>query len=310
MKSMHTLCPYLATPLSECPSINGEHILASALGTPDSFVLQCDESENQRLNVDLDAPALRMEVLQLLAVANGVVSRSGKDSVTLTGTLPNGDAAKVRLSTAGAQFTIARPVETHPITGLVSAVKGFGPQAQQRASEVVKQYRRKGIQVELSEPQPQPSDVKVSAALDLNLLLRFMIRSAYLVTVAALGDVAIDSVSGAQYRRAINTTGLTHDALLQIGIGGGMTEPSDNPLLFANPYPGGHTLACSAMGELMLSHVVLFSTLYSTFITHNPCPDVPQSRVFYIEPATKRCTTSDVMAEMTAGRVKTLLEKS
>lgn len=306
MKSIHTLCPYLATPLSACPSVNGEHILASALGTPDSFVLQCDESENQRLNVELDVPTLRMEMLQLLAVANGAVSRSGKDSVTLAGTLPNGDAAKVKLSIAGAQFNVARPVETHPITGLVSAVKGFGPQAQQRAAEVVTQYRRKGIQVEVSVPQPQPSDVKVSVELDLNLLLRFMIRSAYLMTVATLGDAAIALVSGEQYRRAINTSGLTHDSLLEIGIGGGMAEPSDNPLQFANPYPGGHTLACSAMGELMLSHVVLFSAFYGTFITPNPCPNDPQSLVFYIDPATKRCTSSDVVTELTAGRVKAL----
>lgn len=304
MNITNTLCPYLAKPLSECAKVNGEHILASALGTPDSFVLQCDESENQRLNVELDVPTLRMEMLQLLAVASGAVSRSGKDSVTLTGTLRNGDAVKVKLSPDGAQFNVAVPVETHPQTGLVSAVKGFGPQAQHRAAEVINRYRNKGLQVTASEPQTLPSVVEASMTLDLNLLLRFMCRSAYLMTVATLGDAAIASVSGDQYRRAINTAGMTHGTLLDIGIGGVMAEPSKHPLQFANPYQGGHTLACAAMTEMMVSHVVLFGVFYATFITQNPCPDDPQSRIFYIDPATKACISSEVAAEMAAGRFK------
>ncbi|RYH65008.1 MAG: hypothetical protein EON54_06095 [Alcaligenaceae bacterium] len=141
-----TPCPYLAMPLKHCSNVNQEHILASALGTPDGLVIRCDESQNQRLNLELDVPTLRMELLQLLAVSSGVVSRSGKDSVTLTGSLPNGDAAKVTLSPCGARFAVAAPVEVNRKSGHVSAVKGFGPEALERAKQVVARYQASSSQ--------------------------------------------------------------------------------------------------------------------------------------------------------------------
>jgi hypothetical protein len=127
MKSIHTLCPYLAIPLSECPEVNGEHILASALGTPESFKIDADASENQRLNVELDAPMPRSEMLQLLAVSAGVVSRIDKDHVVLTGALPSGDTARVKLAPGSAEFSLPHPVEKDQASGLVTGVKGFGP---------------------------------------------------------------------------------------------------------------------------------------------------------------------------------------
>lgn len=167
MKFGNTLCPYLAMPLKHCSNVNQEHILASALGTPDGRVIRCDESQNQRLNLELDVPTLRMELLQLLlAASSGAVSRSGKDSVTLTGSLPNGDAAKATISPRGARFSVAATVEVNCQSGHVSAVKGFGPEALDRAKEVVARYRSKGLQMEASEPQALPSVVKASAALD------------------------------------------------------------------------------------------------------------------------------------------------
>ena len=132
MESTHTLCPYLAIPLSECKSVNGEHILASALGTPESFKIDADASENQRLNIELDVPMLRSEMLQLLAVSAGVVSRSDKDHVVLTGALPTGDTARVRLAPGSAEFSLPYPVEKDPTSGLVTGVKGFGPDAARR----------------------------------------------------------------------------------------------------------------------------------------------------------------------------------
>lgn len=307
MKSIHTLCPYLAVPLSQRPDVNGEHILASALGTPESFKIDADAAENQRLNVELDVPMLRSEMLQLLAVANGVISRSDKDFVVLSGTLPNGDAARVKLSPRNAEFTLAYPVEVDPKSGQVKVVKGFGPQAQSLANQVLKKYQKRGLQVEASEPLSMPSDMKFSMDVDLNLLLRFMCRTAYLMTVATLGDAAIDSPSGEQYRRAINTTGLTRDTLREIGIEGLFLDPPRHPIQFANPHPGGHTLACVPLARKMVSHVVLFDVFHATFITPNPCPDHDEAKslVFYIDPATKASNRSDFMSELSAARIKT-----
>lgn len=304
MKFKNTLCPYSQVDLKRCAKVNQEHILASALGGPDGLVIRCDESHNQRMNLDLDVPALRMEMLQLLAVASGVVSRSGKDNVTLTGTLPNGDSAKVSLSPNGARFTTAKPVDVDPTTGLVRGVTGFGEDAQKRAEEVVARYRSKGLHLQASDPQPLPSLVKVSATLDGNLLLRLMCRTAYLMTVATLGDVAIISDSGDQYLRAINTKGMTRDTLSENFIGAILAEPSMHPLTFKSPYPDGHTLACLATHDRLLSHVVLFGVFYATFITHNPSGYGGESRVFFVNPASRDYKASDFSREVNAGRIK------
>ena len=48
-------------------------------------------------------------------------------------------------------------------------------------------------------------------------------------------------------------------------IGAIQAEPSQHPLTFENPYPGGHTLACLATHDSLLSHVVLFGVFYATF---------------------------------------------
>jgi hypothetical protein len=169
MKFKNTLCPYSQVALKRCANVNQEHILGSALGGPDGLVIRCEEAHNQRLNVELDVPAM-----------------------------PNGDPAKVTLSPNGARFTATKPVDIDPTTGLVRGVTGFGNEAQHRAEEVIARYRSKGLHLQASEPQTLPSVVKVSATLDGNLLLRLMCRTAYLMTVATLGDVAIISDSGEQ----------------------------------------------------------------------------------------------------------------
>ena len=306
MESTHTLCPYLAIPLSECKSVNGEHILASALGTPESFKIDADASENQRLNIELDVPMLRSEMLQLLAVSAGVVSRSDKDHVVLTGALPTGDTARVRLAPGSAEFSLPYPVEKDPTSGLVTGVKGFGPDAKELADKVLKGMEKRGLKVQASEPQPIDSAMKISLEMDLNLLLRFMCRTAYLMTVATLGDTAITSQSGERYRHAINTVGLTRDTLIEIGIGGLFLDPPRHPIQFANPHHNGHTLACVPLAGMMVSHVVLFGVFHASFITANPCREAeePNSLVFFIDPATKACTRSDLLSELAASKVK------
>ncbi len=152
LKSIHTLCPYLVVPLIQCAEVNGEHILASALGTPESFKLDTDASENQRLNIELDVPMLKNEMIQLLAVARGVTSRSGKDFVVLNGVLGNGDKARLKLTPEKAEFSILSPVETDPQSGMVLAVKGFGSEAKTHADEVIKKYKKKGVDLDWLTP--------------------------------------------------------------------------------------------------------------------------------------------------------------
>lgn len=164
----------------------------------------------------------------------------------------------------------------------------------------------RGLQVPASEPQPIDNTMKISMELDLNLLLRFMCRTAYLMTVATLGDTAIASQSGELYRHVINTAGLTRDTLIEIGIGGLFFGAPKHPIQFANPHPRGHTLAGVPLARKMVSHVVLFGVFHATFITANPCARdaEPKSLVFYIDPGTKACTRSDFVAELSASRVK------
>ena len=306
MKSIHTLCPYLAVPLSLCHKVNGEHILASALGTPESFKIDADESENQRLNVELDVPILRSKLLQLLAIANGVISRSGKDFVVLSGALPSGHEVRVKLAPGTAEFSTPNPVDKDPISGKVTGIKGFDHEVKYLADKVLVGMRRRGLEVETSVPQLIDSTTKVSMELNLNLLLRFMCRTAYLMTVATLGDAAISSQSGVQYRRAINSTDLTHDNLLEIGIGGGFLDLPNHPIQFTNPHKGGHTLACVTMSDLMVSHVVLFNNFVATFITPNPNSDSEehQSLVFFIDPAKRTYSKTDFQSEFLAMRAK------
>ncbi len=142
--------------------------------------------------------------------------------------------------------------------------------------------------------------------LDTNLLLRFMCRTSYLMSVATLGDAAIASTSGERYRCAINTTGLNPEMLKEIGIVGLSGDPALHPFQFSNPYHGGHTLACVPMGEMMLTYVALFGVFHSSFITPNPAyfEHEYQSLVFYINPSTKECSRSDFLTEFTANRAK------
>lgn len=126
------------------------------------------------------------------------------------------------------------------------------------------------------------------------------------MTVATLGNVAIISDSGEQYLRAINTKGMNRDTLADSFIGAIQAEPSRHPLTFQNPYPGGHTLACLATHDCLLSHVVLFGVFYATFITRNPSGYGGDSRVFFINPASREYNASDFSCEVAAGRIKGL----
>ena len=68
----------------------------------------------------------------------------------------------------------------------------------------------------------------------------------------------------------------------------------------------GHTLACVPLAGMMVSHVVLFGVFHASFITANPCREAeePNSLVFFVDPATKACTRSDLLSELAASRVK------
>ncbi len=111
-----------------------------------------------------------------------------------------------------------------------------------------------------------------------------------------------------QYLRAINTKGMTRDTLTDNFIGAIQAEPSQHPLTFENPYAGGHTLACLATHDSLLSHVVLFGVFYATFITRNPSGYGGDSRVFFINPASRDYKASDFVKEANAGRITSLVK--
>lgn len=70
---------------------------------------------------------------------------------------------------------------------------------------------------------------------------------------------------------------MTRDTLTDNFIGAIQAEPSQHPLTFENPYAGGHTLACLATHDSLLSHVVLFGVFYATFISR-PCKIHPTAQ--------------------------------
>ena len=101
---------------------------------------------------------------------------------------------------------------------------------------------------------------------------------------------------------------MTRDTLTDNFIGAIQAEPSQHPLTFENPYAGGHTLACLATHDSLLSHVVLFGVFYATFITRNPSGYGGDSRVFFINPASRDYKASDFVKEANAGRITSLVK--
>jgi hypothetical protein len=109
----NTLCPYSTKPLSEAAEVNGEHIIPSGLGAPESFTVPCSAIENSLMNQQVDAPFLNMPLLRLLSAGQGVSARSGEITAELQGVIEStGDKVKAVLGKGRADFRFAVPIET------------------------------------------------------------------------------------------------------------------------------------------------------------------------------------------------------
>jgi len=253
-------------PLSECPSVNGEHILPSAFGAPESFTVPADASENQRINIELDAPTINMSLLRMIAMAQGVKTRSGDIDLKTVGVIQEtGEEVNSTFSANGFKTSFRKPVEESAHTGYVRVVKGMGEDAMRMAQAIKTKYEKKGLQVEIGDPVSiaKPT-INHRLELDVNLLRRMMVKIAYLMTVRLFGDEAIQSDNGRIYRSAMMAK--DDEAMSKTGIGGGTYE-EQQPSFLPKSLETGHTLSCFRFGAQVVSSVTLFGIFRAFFVT-------------------------------------------
>ena len=260
-----TLCPYSTEPLDGSEPENAEHILPSALGAPENFTVPAKAAKNLEMNKLIDEPAIHDPVLRLLAVAQGVKSRSGSVKVDLQGTaIALGADVRVTLSQDGATFKLRSPVDRDPETGEIRGIMGFGDDAQKLADQFQRDNAKKGKTVAAGDVIPHPSDVHVETAMDYHVVRRELLKIAYLMTVRVFGDDAIVSESGRLYRAAIMTS--TVEELKEVGIGGATFQ--DFPPGLPRPHQKNqHVLTCVRIGRTILSGVTLFGGINGFFVT-------------------------------------------
>jgi|GEM_PF-1203717 len=288
----NTLCPYLVRPLADCSEVNGEHILPSAFGTPDNFTIQADAFENQRINFELDAPTINMTALKMIAVSQGVKSRSGDVELKIIGVIDEtGEEVNSIFSSDGFKATFRNPVEMDEKTHKVRLVKGMGEDAMRRAEAIKAAYESKGFSVEIGNATTiSHPTIGHNLDLDLNLLNRMMVKAGYLMTVRLFGDSAIIGKSGSIYRSALMAKDI--QAIACTGIGGKFD--SQMPWFLPKPRTVGHTLACFMLGKTVVSSVTLFGIFHAYFIT--PSDGIAGSdldgEVIYIDPATSKLSST------------------
>lgn len=260
-------CPYSTRLLTDCATVNQEHILPMSLGAPQSFSVPTDASENSRMNELIDAPVCNDSLMRLIAASQGVESRSGPVAVELIGTeSATGNEVRSTLSQDGADFRFSKPVDVDPASGEVKGVRGFGDAAEQLAKQFKSNYERKhkGARVELGEAvSHQQSWINHELNQDLNLLRQELVKIAYLMTVRVFGDQAILSSSGALYRTAMFAKdGPTMQAT---GIKG--STYNGMPPGVPKPKRNQHALTCFRLGQNIMSAVTLFGTFDAFFAT-------------------------------------------
>ncbi len=215
-----SLCPYTLKPLAEISNINGEHILPRAFGAPESFTVPADEAENTRMNDQIDSPAINDPLMRLLAVTQGVKSRSGSVRATLKGVVTeSGEEVIAILGQEGIDFRFVAPVDVDE-NGSVKGVRGFGDAAQKLVNQFLRDNARKGRKMEVDETVSQPNPhLSLRLEGDLKVIHKEVRKIAYLMTVRIFGDEAIKSRSGEIYRAAIHAE--TEEEVQATGLRGG-----------------------------------------------------------------------------------------
>lgn len=219
MSMIQTLCPYAVLPLTSGES-NDEHILPFALGAPARFTVRALAEENSRMNELIDAPTVNDSMLRFIAMTQGVSSRSGPVKASVAGAVQGSNEAVVgTFSQNGLDLKFTKPIETDA-DGRVIGVRGFGADAQKRASQVASNYAKKGIPIELGlQKTIEHPELGFGLSADLSMIRRQLYKIAYLTTVRIFGDQAITGRSGEQFRAAIMAE--TDQALALTELGGG-----------------------------------------------------------------------------------------
>lgn len=268
-----SLCPYTVKPLAEISNTNGEHILPRAFGAPESFTVPADEAENTRMNDQIDSPAINDPLLRLLAVTQDVKSRSGSVSAKLEGVVTeSGEEVIATFRQAGIDLRFAAPVDVDE-NGSVKGVRGFGDTAQKLANQVQRDSARKGRKMEVGETVSQPNPhLSLGLTGDFKVIHKEVRKIAYLMTVRAFGDEAIQSRSGEIYRAAIHAE--TEEEIRATGLRGG-TNIDRIPTL-ARAKHNEHALTCFRMGSTIVSAVILFGSISGVCITPAEGFSVPE----------------------------------
>ncbi|WGK92578.1 hypothetical protein [Pseudomonas migulae] len=264
MRAPQTLCPYTNQPLASIDRINEEHVLPVAVGAPTKFFVMASELENSRLNDLIDAPFSNDPLIRFLAMSQSVVSRSGPVISHLPATLTaSGEAVKLAFSQDGIDLRFANPVVTDSETKRVTAVKGFGDAANEHAQRIKKDYAKKKIAVEIGETiSTLNPEVQTSLCCDTDLVGKELLKIAYLMTVWCFGDRAIDSESGAIYRR-----GLATKRSEDFGSIGMRANTNEVPGFSCKREPGTHVLLSAVLGRDLITSITLFGTFAAVFAT-------------------------------------------
>ncbi|MBF8179795.1 hypothetical protein [Herminiimonas contaminans] len=261
-----SLCPYTTKLLSETTNVNDEHILPIGLGAPQSFYVPATEEENLRLNTLIDAPAINDPLLRFIAMAAGVVSRSGVVKTKLKGTLSEGgETVAAVFSTANVDLKFVKPIDIDSTSGQILGIRGFGDQAATQAEQIKKDHAKKGKLIEIGDIESRPSPwIKFDFEGDMHVIRAEIIKTAYLMSVRVFGDDAIRGRSGDIFRAAM--VACNADKIRETGILGGLSN--DLPPPFNNVVERNeHLIASVNIGPQILTVVQLFGTFSAFFLT-------------------------------------------
>lgn len=263
-KANQTICPYTAKPLiSLLPGVNDEHVLPVAIGAPASFYVKASAAANSAMNELIDAPFSNSGLIRFLAMAQGVVSRSGPVIANLPGKiLETGDSIRLAMSTSHIDVSFDKPVVVDPQTKRVVAVKGYGSKAMAHAQRIKKDYQKKQLVVEIGERLTTHNpEIQVSLEADNQIINRELVKICYLFSVWVFGDSAITSTSGAIYRKALeceDPQGSDPSLLTTDNEISGITPPTSG---------NSHYLSSTVIGEHLVTHVSLFGIFSLTLLT-------------------------------------------
>lgn len=294
--TMHqTLCPYALRPLSSADS-NDEHILPMALGAPQSFTVRALLAENSLMNDQIDSPTVNDPIMRLVAMTQGVQSRSGHIKATFEGSV-EGSEVKVKSTlsqTHGLELRPVKPVETDQ-HGQVKGVIGFGDDAEKLAKRIVSDYARKGVLLEAAPPIGSQPTIGSELVGDMSMIRRQMFKIAYLMTVKVFGDEAITSPGGALLRAAMMAK--DDEELKLVGISGSAFQPLPRGIARSSGH-AEHALTCVLMPNI---GVVSAVSLFDAFMLHAVVPSTgitaeeTTGEVVYIDASTSSAKISSYM---------------